>query len=212
MSSCSNASRAPHASRITTRSMCSDRAQRVHEFYDEPAEPAVPAVAPVAATRPVEAPRVPILTIYLIRNTEKSSDDKIIVRTRPDSKLSVEYYDAVMKKTYNLVMNRCSLSAYVTDLCTLIVNDGEPFAEIQFNFNGYPTFISTHKKFVENTELVHTFNRICHTVINSEMNTHLPTMDPLSMSELNNNIIHSPRLEHDIYSPRVDNHRWENHY
>lgn len=203
--------RAPRASRIITRSMtecstpgCGNRVnttQRVHEFYDEP--------APVTVVAP---PRVPILSIFLIRNTEKASDDKIYVRTRPDNKLSVEYYDAVMTKTYNLVMNRSSLTAYVTDLCTLFANDGEPFAEIQFNFNGYPTFISKHQKFLETPDLVHTFNRMCHTVINSEMNTHLPTADPQGMDEFNDNIVHSPRVGHDIYSPRDDNHRWENHY
>ena len=201
MSSCSNASRAPRASRVITRSMaecssagCSNpvtRTQSVHEFYDEPVAP-----APVPT-------RIPILSIYLIRSTDKQNDDRIMVRTRPDCKLSVDYYDAVMNKTYNLVMNRSSLITYVTDLCTLFANDGEPFAEIQFNFNGYPTFISSHKKFLETPELVHTFNRMCTTVINSEMNTHLPTEMSADPQWSNDNIVHSPR---------ADNHRWENHY
>lgn len=86
-----------------------------------------------------------LVSIFLTRkNSTSTNDDKIYIR-RVDNNLQVEHYDADSKKHYKLLLTNTSMGAYIRNLCTLFMLDTEPFVDLQFNFNGFPAFMTNHK-------------------------------------------------------------------
>ena len=86
-----------------------------------------------------------ILSVHLIRDSNNSQkDDRVTIR-REDDNLRVIYSDrdAVNgERKYELLLTNTSLGTYVRHLCNLFKTDEDPFDTMQFNFNGFPTYLA----------------------------------------------------------------------
>jgi hypothetical protein len=107
-----------------------------------------------------------LVSIYIIPKNAKDTEcgDTIYVK-RSDNNLSVKHYDHVNKKHYNLLLTNTSLSHYVGTLCKMFVADTDPFEQMQFNFNGFPTIMV--KKHTLTRELRHTLEDVADIVHDS---------------------------------------------
>ena len=82
-----------------------------------------------------------LLSIFLIRNPNVSSqDDRITVFKNGDG-LLVKYYDGHTKKSYDLKMENDDLGSYVKNVCRMFNTDVDPFVKMQLNFHGFPTYM-----------------------------------------------------------------------
>jgi hypothetical protein len=85
------------------------------------------------------------IQIRLIRNENQKEDDKILIRSQDDDTYQIFFRDGNMdvKKpaTYYTVLSGEELDTYLESLFTLLVRDGDPFKEIQFNIPCYPTLM-----------------------------------------------------------------------
>ena len=95
------------------------------------------------------------LSVFLSLASDKTKYDKITVR-RVNNNFVVYYYDADNKSNYTLTLTNTSLGEYVKTLCQLFLADNYPFADVQFNFLGFPTFLAKQETFEDNERLVKT--------------------------------------------------------
>ena len=94
-----------------------------------------------------------ILSIYLTRKNhenDRSMDDRVYVR-HISGMLQIEYTDKTEGKEYTIQIHPTRLGTYIRDFCNLYIHDKEPYSDIQFNFNGYPTFMTSHES-LKNTK------------------------------------------------------------
>jgi len=92
-----------------------------------------------------------LLSAFLIRNPEVSSqDDRITVFKNGDG-LLVKYYDGHAKRNYELKMENDDLGTYVKNVCRMFSTDDDPFAKLQLNFHGFPTYMMTTRSVNEET-------------------------------------------------------------
>ena len=92
-----------------------------------------------------------LLSIFLIRNPDVSSqDDRITVFKNGDG-LLVKYYDGHSRKNYDLKMENDDLGSYVKNICKMFSTDEEPFAKMQLNFHGFPTYMMLPNTVTEET-------------------------------------------------------------
>ena len=83
-----------------------------------------------------------IVSVYLIRKDgEQSTDDRIYIRSVSEDLLSVTYHDKDVSKSYTLYIDSDELDRYIMSIADIFTADTDPFDKIQFNFNGYPTFM-----------------------------------------------------------------------
>jgi len=106
------------------------------------------------------------LSVFLSLAKDKKQFDKITVR-RVDNNFVVKYYDADSKSNYNLTLTNTSLGEYVKTLCQLFQTDNYPFADVQFNFLGFPTFLANQETFKQNSNLVNTLTTAANIVSES---------------------------------------------
>jgi len=92
------------------------------------------------------------MSIILTRSADRSMDDRVYVRDM-NGLLEIEYLDRKEVKKYTIMIEPSKLGRYIRDFCILYLNDNEPFADIQFNFNGYPTFMSSRESLKENLKV-----------------------------------------------------------
>ena len=76
-------------------------------------------------------------------------------------------------------------NTYITNVTTLYVYDTQPFENMQFNFLGFPSFMTSRKELTENRTILPTLLSAASTVIRS--------------------------MENEV-PPRAESPRWENHY
>jgi len=86
------------------------------------------------------------VSIRLIRNDNAASDDLIIVK-RDDDYISVKYTDRQCNHTVvnRLTLHSTGLSQYIQNMGYLFMRDTDPFRQMQFNFPGFPTFLTTRE-------------------------------------------------------------------
>jgi len=108
------------------------------------------------------------LSVILTRTFNKENDDALIVR-RQDNNFLVTYNDAETKKYYKLILTNTSLGEYVKNLCYLYSTDCSPFAEIQFNFLGFPTYMATQSTFKNNKRLTSTLISIIADIVSESI-------------------------------------------
>lgn len=83
-----------------------------------------------------------IVSVYLIRKDGgESTDDRIYIRSVSEDLLSVTYHDKDVSKSYTLYIDSDELDRYIMSITDIFTADTDPFDKIQFNFNGYPTFM-----------------------------------------------------------------------
>ena len=83
-----------------------------------------------------------VVSVYLIRKDgEESTDDRIYIRSASEELLSATYHDKDVSKPYTLYIDRDDLDRYIMSIADIFTTDTDPFEKIQFNFNGYPTFM-----------------------------------------------------------------------
>jgi hypothetical protein len=91
-----------------------------------------------------------VASVYLIRaDGAESTDDRIYIRSVSENLLSATYHDKDVTKPYTLYMDIDELDRYITSIADIFTADTDPFKKIQFNFNGYPTFILDKESFDE---------------------------------------------------------------
>jgi hypothetical protein len=95
------------------------------------------------------------LSVFLSHSKNAALFDSLTVR-RVNNNFVVKYHDAASKSSYVLTLTNTSLGAYVKTLCQLFLADSDPFADIQFNFHGFPTFMAKRRTFTENSSLINT--------------------------------------------------------
>jgi len=121
-----------------------------------------------------------LLSAFLIRNPEvNTQDDRITVFKNGDG-LLVKYYDAHTKRNYELKMENDDLGAYVKNVCRMFSTDEEPFAKLQLNFHGFPTYMMLPNSVTE--ERLSMLNRISWMVTDSffgEVEDDLPPLLPI---------------------------------
>ena len=89
-----------------------------------------------------------VVSVYLIRkNAEQSTDDRIYIRSVSENLLSATYHDNDVTKSYTLYMDSDELDRYILSIADIFTSDTDPFEKIQFNFNGYPTFMLSKDSF-----------------------------------------------------------------
>lgn len=85
------------------------------------------------------------IQIRLTRNENQKEDDKIVIRYEDEDTYQIFFRDGNtdMKKpaTYCTVLSGEEVDTYLESLFTLLVRDGDPFQEIQFNIPCYPTLM-----------------------------------------------------------------------
>jgi hypothetical protein len=95
------------------------------------------------------------LSVFLSLAKDKTQFDKVTIR-RVNNNFVVDYRDADSKDNYVLTLTNTSLGEYVKTLCQLFLADNDPFADIQFNFLGFPTFMAKRHTFQQNSRLIKT--------------------------------------------------------
>ena len=95
------------------------------------------------------------LSVFLSLPKDNTKYDKITIR-RVNNNFVVDYRDADSKDNYVLTLTNTSLGVYVKTLCQLFLADNDPFADIQFNFLGFPTFMAKRHTFKENSQIIKT--------------------------------------------------------
>jgi hypothetical protein len=89
-----------------------------------------------------------VVSVYLIRkNGEESRDDRIYIRSVSEDLLSATYHDNDVTKSYTLYIDSDELDRYIISIADIFTTDTDPFEKIQFNFNGYPTFMLSKDSF-----------------------------------------------------------------
>lgn len=106
------------------------------------------------------------LSVFLSLAKDTTKFDTIKIR-RVHNNFVVDYRDADSKANYVLTLTNTSLGAYVKTLCQLFLADNDPFADIQFNFQGFPTFMAKRHTFKENFNLVNTLETAANIVSES---------------------------------------------
>jgi hypothetical protein len=92
-----------------------------------------------------------LLSIFLIRNPNVSSQDDRITVFKNGPGLLVKYYDGHTKKSYDLKMESDDLGSYVKNICRMFNTDTDPFAKMQLNFHGFPTYMMNQDTVTEET-------------------------------------------------------------
>jgi len=95
------------------------------------------------------------LSVFLSLAKDTTKYDKITIR-RVANNFVVDYRDADNNANYVLTLTNTSLGVYVKTLCQLFLADNDPFADIQFNFHGFPTFMAKRNTFKENSSIIKT--------------------------------------------------------
>jgi len=91
-----------------------------------------------------------VVSVYLIRkDVGESTDDRIYIRSVSENLLSATYHDKDVTKPYTLYIDSDELDRYIMSIADIFTADTDPFAKIQFNFNGYPTFMLDKESFDE---------------------------------------------------------------
>ena len=111
-----------------------------------------------------------LLSIFLIPKGEEQSDDKIYVRQLPNTMLEIEHYDGKINKKYKMCIYPSEFNTYITNVTTLYVYDTQPFENMQFNFLGFPSFMTSRKELTENRTILPTLLSAASTVIRSMEN------------------------------------------
>jgi hypothetical protein len=89
-----------------------------------------------------------VVSVFLIRkNGEESKDDRIYIRSVSEELLSATYHDKDVTKSYTLYIDSDELDRYIISIADIFTSDTDPFEKIQFNFNGYPTFMLDKESF-----------------------------------------------------------------
>jgi hypothetical protein len=89
-----------------------------------------------------------VVSVYLIRkNGEESKDDRIYIRSVSEELLSATYHDKDVTKPYTIYIDSDELDTYIISIADIFKTDTDPFEKIQFNFNGYPTFLLDKESF-----------------------------------------------------------------
>jgi hypothetical protein len=92
-----------------------------------------------------------LLSAFLIRNPTVASDDDSITVLKHGDSLLVKYYDGHTNKNYELKMENDDLGSYVKNVCRMFSTDEEPFAKLQLNFHGFPTYMMLPNTVTEET-------------------------------------------------------------
>ena len=176
------------------------------------------------------------LSVILTRTSKKENDDSLFIR-RQDNNFLVNYYDAETKKSYKLILTNTSLGEYVKNLCYLYTTDYSPFAEIQFNFLGFPTYMATQATFKNNKRLAATLVSIadivsesifadypegvyCDNAVNTDIDDDLPGLIPIykkSDAQTDDELpglIPLCKMSDTFYEPRYEprcTHRYDSH-
>lgn len=84
-----------------------------------------------------------VIRLLRVGETQKEKNDDLIRITLEDANLRInyDYGDSNLRST--LLLTRTGLADYVDTLVKLVRSDNDPFASVQFEFPGYPTFLFT---------------------------------------------------------------------
>lgn len=85
-----------------------------------------------------------LASIYVTRNSNQSTDDKIFVRNVGNQMVVYHTCGSSGIKSQVTLVHK-SLPHYVNTLCKLYTTDTDPFDSIQFNFAGFPTYMVNRK-------------------------------------------------------------------
>lgn len=109
-----------------------------------------------------------LLSMFLIPKDETQADDKIFVRQLANNLVEVEHYDSKMNKKYKICIQRSALKSYITNIVKLYLYDSDPFDNIQFNFTGFPSFMTNKNNLQENPNIISTLRNVTSILIESE--------------------------------------------
>jgi len=121
----------------------------------------------VAAQTSMYSMSVFLLSIFLIPKNETEADDKIFVRQLANKFLEVEHYDSKMNKKYKISIQRSALKSYITNIVKLYLYDSDPFDNIQFNFTGFPSFMTNKNNLQQNPNIMPTLRNTTSILIES---------------------------------------------
>jgi hypothetical protein len=95
------------------------------------------------------------VTINLIRDmkTNEPQTDDLVTIVRKGDNILVSYKDRQngVSSKQRLVLGKNDLSRYIQNLGHLFLTDKQPFAQAQFNFPGFPSFLVDQKS-LQNTD------------------------------------------------------------
>ena len=121
----------------------------------------------VAAQTSMYSMSVFLLSIFLIPKNETEADDKIFVRQLANKFLEIEHYDSKMNKKYKISIQRSALKSYITNIVKLYLYDSDPFDNIQFNFTGFPSFMTNKNNLQQNPNIMPTLRNTTSILIES---------------------------------------------
>ena len=108
-----------------------------------------------------------VVSVYLIRKDgEESTDDRIYIRCASEDLLSATYHDKDVSKSYTLYIDRDELDRYIMSIADIFTADIDPFDKIQFNFNGYPTFMLSRQS-LDTRQTRHMLKNVSRSVMRS---------------------------------------------
>lgn len=108
-----------------------------------------------------------VVSVYLIRKDgEESTDDRIYIRSASEDLLSATYHDKDVSKSYTLYIDQDQLDRYIMSIADIFTADTDPFDKIQFNFNGYPTFMLSRQS-LETRQTRHMLKNVSRSVMRS---------------------------------------------
>jgi hypothetical protein len=108
-----------------------------------------------------------VVSVYLIRKDgEESTDDRIYIRSVSEGLLSATYHDKDVSKSYTLYIDREELDRYIMSITDIFTADTDPFDKIQFNFNGYPTFMLSRET-LDTRQTRHMLKNVSRSVMRS---------------------------------------------
>ena len=85
------------------------------------------------------------IQIRLTRNEDQANDDRIVIRSKGENLYQIFFRDGNTDLgkpgTYCTVLSGEEVDTYLESLFTLLVRDGDPFQDIQFNIPCFPTLI-----------------------------------------------------------------------
>ena len=79
----------------------------------------------------------------------------------------ISYYDSKMNKKYKISIQRSALKSYITNIVKLYLYDSDPFDNIQFNFTGFPSFMTNKNNLQQNPNIMPTLQNTTSILIES---------------------------------------------
>ena len=121
------------------------------------------------------------VSVNLIRqsnNNVQKKDDIVLIKPQ-DNNIRVEYTDnqGGYSSKQVLYIGKNDLGRYIRNLGHLFLSDVEPFIEVQFNFPGFPSFM-TNQRSLKDTDTQDALMEIAELVSTSWFTEELPPLVP----------------------------------